>query len=110
MLTALGSPQSQIIGIFVSQAAFVGILGTLAGLVLSGLVLQYRDDIRMGIAVLSGGSANADSGMFLATIPAQIEPWFIVVTCVGSILFCLLAALPPAWLASRVDPAVALRD
>ena len=110
VLTALGSRQSQIIGIFVSQAAVVGMLGTLLGLGLSGLVLRYRDDIRMGIAVLSGGSANADSGMFLATIPAQIEPWFIVFTCLGSITFCLLAALPPAWLASRVDPAVALRD
>lgn len=110
VLTALGSRQSQIIGIFVSQAAFVGTLGTLAGLVLSGLVLSFRNDIRMGIAVLSGGSSSADSGMFLATIPAQIEPWFIVVTCIGSITLCLLAALPPAWLASRVDPAVALRD
>ena len=100
VLTALGSRQSQIIGIFVSQAAVVGMLGTLLGLGLSGLVLRYRDDIRMGIAVLSGGSANADSGMFLATIPAQIEPWFIVFTCLGSITFCLLAALPPAWLAS----------
>ncbi|MBB5034747.1 FtsX-like permease family protein [Prosthecobacter vanneervenii] len=110
VLTALGSRQGQIIGIFVSQAAFVGTLGTLLGLVLSGLVLRFRDDIRMGIAVLSGGSTNADSGMFLATIPAQIEPWFIAVTCLGSITLCLLAALPPAWLAARVDPAVALRD
>ncbi|OYW78157.1 MAG: hypothetical protein B7Z37_00520 [Verrucomicrobia bacterium 12-59-8] len=110
VLTALGSRQSQIIGIFVTQAAFVGMLGTLTGLILSGLVLRYRDEIRLGIAVLSGGSASADSGMFLATIPAQIEPWFIVVTCLGSISFCLLAALPPAWLASKVDPAVALRD
>lgn len=110
VLTALGSRQSQIIGIFVSQAAFVGILGTVTGLVLSGLVLRFRDDLRMAIAVLNGGSANVDSGMFLATIPAQIEPWFIVVTCIGSITLCLLAALPPAWLAARVDPAVALRD
>ena len=110
VLTALGSRQSQIIGIFVSQAAFVGTLGTVVGLVGSGLVLRYRDEIRLGISVLSGGSANADSGMFLATIPAQIEPWFIVATCLGSITLCLLAALPPAWLASRVDPAVALRD
>lgn len=110
VLTALGSRQSQIIGIFVSQAAFVGVLGTMTGLVLSSLVLWLRDDIRMGIAVLSGGSADADSGMFLATIPAQIEPWFIFATCLGSISLCLLAALPPAWLAARVDPAVALRD
>ncbi len=110
VLTALGSRQSQIIGIFVAQAAFVGTLGTLTGLALSGLVLWLRDDIRMGIAVLSGGNANASSEMFLATIPAQIEPWFIAVVCLGSITLCLLAALPPAWLASRVDPAVALRD
>jgi lipoprotein-releasing system permease protein len=48
--------------------------------------------------------------MFLATIPAQIEPWFILATCLGAISLCLLAALPPAWLAARVDPAVALRD
>ncbi len=110
VLTALGSRQSQIVGIFVSQAAFVGMLGTLLGLILSGIVLRYRDEIRMGIAVVNGGGGNADSGMFLATIPAQIEPWFIVATCLGSICLCLLAALPPAWLASRVDPAVALRD
>ncbi|MGV3660364.1 MAG: FtsX-like permease family protein [Prosthecobacter sp.] len=110
VLTALGSRQGQIIGIFVSQAAFVGVLGTLIGGVLSALVLTFRDQIRMGIAVLSGGSAESASGMFLATIPAQIEPWFIAVTCLGSITLCLLAALPPAWLAARVDPAVALRD
>ncbi len=110
VLTALGSRQSQIIGIFVAQAAFVGTLGTLTGLGLSGLVLWLRDDIRMGIAILSGGNAEASSGMFLATIPAQIEPWFILATCLGAISLCLLAALPPAWLAARVDPAVALRD
>jgi lipoprotein-releasing system permease protein len=110
VLTALGSRQGQIIGIFVSQAAFVGTLGTVGGLVLSGLVLRFRDDIRMAIAVLSGGNADTSSDMFLATIPAQIEPWFVVATSVGAIVLCLLAALPPAWLAARVDPAVALRD
>ncbi len=110
VLTALGSRQSQIIGIFVSQAAFVGTLGTVSGLILSGLVLRFRDDLRAGIALLSGGNADSSSGMFLSTIPAQIEPWFITATCLGAIGLCLLAALPPAWLAARVDPAVALRD
>lgn len=110
VLTALGSRQGQIIGIFVSQAAFVGTLGTVGGLGVSGLVLRFRDDIRMAIAVLGGGNADSSSGMFLATIPAQIEPWFVLATSIGAITLCLLAALPPAWLAARVDPAVALRD
>lgn len=110
MLTALGSRQSQIIGIFVSQAAVVGTVGTVIGLGVSGLVLWLRNDLRAGIAMLSGGNANSAEGMFLATIPAHIDPWFILATCIGSITLCLLAALPPAWLAARVDPAVALRD
>ena len=82
----------------------------MSGLILSGLVLRFRDDLRAGIALLSGGNADSSSGMFLSTIPAQIEPWFITATCLGAIGLCLLAALPPAWLAARVDPAVALRD
>lgn len=110
VLTALGSRQGQIIGIFVSQAAFVGFTGTVLGLGLSALVLTFRDDIRAAIATLSGAPAAADTGMFLSSIPAQIEPWFIAVTCLSSLGLCLLAALPPAWLAARVDPAVALRD
>ncbi len=110
VLTALGSKQGQIIGIFVSQAAFVGVLGTATGLVLSGLVLRFRNEIRHGIAILGGGNTDSASDMFLATIPAQIEPWFVVATSIGAIVLCLLAALPPAWLAARVDPAVALRD
>lgn len=110
VLTALGSRQGQIIGIFVSQAAFVGTLGTLGGLVLSAIVLRFRDDIRRAIAVLGGGDADTSSDMFLATIPAQVEPWFVAATSISAIVLCLLAALPPAWLAARVDPAVALRD
>lgn len=105
VLAALGTRQGQIIRIFVSQAAVVGVVGTLCGLLGSGLVLTYRNTIRAWMA--GGGSAD---GLFLATIPAYIDPVFITFTCVGSIVLCLLAAFPPAYLASRVDPAVALRD
>jgi lipoprotein-releasing system permease protein len=109
VLAALGARQAQIVQIFVSQAAVVGVVGTLSGLGLSALVLHYRNDIRGFIAEFSGGSAS-ETDLFLSTIPAQIDPAFIAFTAVGSILLCLVAALPPAWLASRVDPAVALRD
>lgn len=105
VLAALGTRQGQIVRIFVSQAAVVGVVGTLVGLLGSGLVLTYRNTIRAWLA--GGGAAD---GMFLATIPAHIDPVFITFTCVGSILLCLVAAFPPAYLASRVDPAVALRD
>ncbi|MFM7606634.1 MAG: FtsX-like permease family protein [Prosthecobacter sp.] len=109
VLAALGARQAQIVQIFVSQAAVVGVVGTLSGLSLSALVLHYRNDIRGLIAECSGVSAS-EADLFLSTIPAQVDPTFIAFTAVGSIFLCLAAALPPAWLASRVDPAVALRD
>ena len=109
VLAALGARQGQIIQIFVSQAAVVGVVGTLTGLGLSALVLRYRNDIRGLIATLSGGNSS-EADLFLSTIPAQIDPAFIAYTACGSVILCLAAALPPAWLASRVDPAVALRD
>ncbi len=109
VLTALGARQAQIVQIFVSQAAVVGVVGTLSGLGFSALVLYYRNDIRGLIAQVSGGSAS-DADLFLSTIPAHIDPTFVAFTAIGSVLLCLAAALPPAWLASRVDPAVALRD
>ncbi|MBK8091052.1 MAG: ABC transporter permease [Verrucomicrobiaceae bacterium] len=110
VLTALGARQGQIIRIFVSQAAFVGIVGTAVGLLLSAAVLHYLNELRGLIAYVSGGGSVDTEALFLSTIPAQIDPLFITWTALGSILLCLLAAWPPAWLASRVDPAVALRD
>jgi ABC-type lipoprotein release transport system permease subunit len=79
---------------------------------LIGLVLAVFTVLTVGLSYveLPTHSLNMMVGMFLATIPAQIEPWFILATCLGAISLCLLAALPPAWLAARVDPAVALRD
>jgi ABC-type lipoprotein release transport system permease subunit len=85
------------------------VVGTLTGLGLSALVLRYRNHIRGLIATLSGGNSS-EADLFLSTIPAHIDPTFVAFTAIGSVLLCLAAALPPAWLASRVDPAVALRD
>ena len=66
--------------------------------------------LRALVALASGNGSMDTEGLFLSTIPAHIDPFFITCTAVGSVLLCLMAAWPPAWLASRVDPAVALRD
>lgn len=110
VLTALGSRQGQIVGVFVLQAAVVGVLGTFTGLAGSFLVLWLRNDIRTWLAMASGGEVHDIQGVFLASIPAQVQTADVVFTCTVSILLCLAAALPPAWFAARVDPAVALRD
>lgn len=110
ILTALGSRVGQIVGIFVSQAAVVAVLGTLLGLIGGSLVLAFRNEIRGGLADLTGRDIFPADIYFLSEIPAYTETSDVVTICGVSIVLCLVAALLPAWFAARVDPAVALRD
>ena len=99
-----------VVSIFVLQAAIVGVIGTALGLVGSFLVLAFRNDIRAAISVLGGGEVHAVDGVFLATIPAHVQAGDVIFTCCVSIALSLFAAVVPAYFASRLDPAEALRD
>lgn len=110
VLAALGSQPRQIVSVFLLQAVVVGVLGTGIGLGGSLLVLWLRNDIREILTILTGGQVHAVEGVFLSTIPAFIQPWDVALTCLISIALCILAGLIPAWFASRMDPAEALRD
>lgn len=110
VLAALGSRPWQIVNIFLLQAIVVGVVGTGLGLAGSLLVLWLRNDIRSLLTTLTGGQVHAVEGVFLSTIPAYIQPWDVTLTCLISVALCIVAGLIPAWFASRMDPAVALRD
>jgi lipoprotein-releasing system permease protein len=110
VLTAVGARPGMVVSVFVLQAAIVGVLGTLLGLVGSFLVIWLRNDIRAGLSMLGGGEVHAVDGVFLATIPVHMESSDVVFTCVVSIALSLIAAVVPAYFASRLDPAAALRD
>lgn len=110
VLAALGCKQGQIVGVFLFQAVVVGVLGTAIGLGGSMAVLWLRNDLREWLAALTGGQVHAVEGVFLSTIPAQVETWHVVLTCAASIKLCVIAGLLPAWFAARMEPAEALRD
>lgn len=110
VLTAIGARPGMVVSIFVLQAAIVGVLGTVLGLIGSFLVLAFRNDIRAAISMIGGGEVHAVDGVFLATIPAHVEPRDVILTCCISIALSLFAAVVPAFFASRLDPAEALRD
>jgi lipoprotein-releasing system permease protein len=110
VIAALGGRPSQIINVFLIQAVIVGVLGTGLGLLGSLLALWLRNDLRDLLTLVAGGQVHAVDGVFLSSIPALLQPWDVVMTCSTSILLCIVAGLLPAWVAARVDPAVALRD
>ncbi|MDB6137936.1 MAG: Lipoprotein-releasing system permease protein [Verrucomicrobiaceae bacterium] len=110
ILTALGSRVGQIIGIFMSQALVVAVIGTILGYVGGMTVLWLRNDIRHFFSEYLGRKLFDPAVYGLSQLPAFTEPMDIVVICSVSILLCLAAAFVPAYFAARVDPAVALRD
>ncbi len=110
IISALGSRIGQIMWVFLTQGMIVGALGSIGGLGLGLVVVFFRNDIRRVIADLTGREIFSQAIYGLAEIPAKVVPHDVAIICLGAFGLCTLAALVPAWLAGRTEPAVALRD
>ncbi len=110
IISALGSRISQIIWIFLSQGMIVGALGAISGIGAGLLVVYYRNTIRQGIATISGREIFDSSIYGIIEIPAKVVWQDVSIICSGAFILCTLAALVPAFIAARTEPAVALRD
>jgi lipoprotein-releasing system permease protein len=110
IITALGARVGQTLWVFLSQGMIVGALGALSGLGMGLLVVHFRNDIRAAIANATGREIFNSQIYGLIEIPAKVWPQDVAVICAGAFVLCTLAALVPAWIAARMEPAAALRD
>ena len=96
-------------GIFVVQGAYIGIVGTLVGTVLGVLLALNVSDIIQGIeSLLKMQFLNPDV-YFISDLPSQLLLDDVLVISGTALIMSLLATLYPAWRASKVQPAEALR-
>ena len=101
ILKTMGTSAGSVRLIFMLQGLIIGLAGTTAG-ALGGLALIYVFDryklIQIPIDVYQ-----------ISYVPFTLQPRdFAVVVC-SAVLICFVATIYPARLASRLDPAVALR-
>lgn len=109
ILRTLGASPRSIMGIFVVQGAMVGVIGTLAGLLL-GLSIAFNIDVIVpAIERLLSASFLPKDIYLISRMPSDPQPADIVPVGVISLVLAFVATLYPSWRASRVNPAEALR-
>jgi lipoprotein-releasing system permease protein len=109
ILRTLGASPRSIMGIFMVQGAMVGVIGTLAGLLL-GLGMAFNiDTIVPALERLFWCGFLPRDIYLISRMPSEPQAADIVPIAVISLVLAFVATLYPSWRASRVNPAEALR-
>jgi len=109
ILRTLGASSKEVIGIFMVQGGLIGLMGTSLGAVLGVLLSWVITDLISGLEKLLGIQFLHSDVYPISYLPSSLQWSDVVQVVVTSLLICFFAALYPAWRASRVQPADALR-
>ena len=109
ILRTLGASPRSIMGVFMVQGAMVGVIGTLAGLVLGLGIALNIDTIVPAIEHALRTSFLPKDIYLISRMPSDPQQGDIVPIAVISLVLAFVATLYPSWRASRVNPAEALR-
>jgi lipoprotein-releasing system permease protein len=109
VLRTMGASKSSVMRVFLITGASIGVVGTLAGLVLGIVFCWNIESIRQFVSWLTGTAMFDPNVYYLTKLPAEINPvetaWIVFMALALSVL----ATLYPSWRASKLDPVEALR-
>ena len=101
ILKSMGAKNQSIMAIFVIEGLIIGLVGTLLGLAggfgLCKLLATYQF-VQLPRDVY-----------YISTLPVKLDALDVTLTALAAIVISLIATLYPAWQASRLEPAEAIR-
>lgn len=109
VLQSMGAPFRSIAAIFGTCGAAMGALSCLIGTGLALLTLRHLDSLVACLSALQGRAAF-NPAFFGSTLPNQLSYEALLFALIATPLLSFAAGLIPAWKASRVRPAQALRS
>lgn len=109
ILRTLGASPRSIMGIFTVQGAVISVMGTGAGIALGMLVASHANTL-MGVLQSLTGRQFIDPAIYnISDLPSKIDAGDVIRIALMALGLGFLSTLYPAWHASRLPPAEALR-
>lgn len=109
VLRTLGLSRTQVMAIFVVQGSAVGALGVSVGGVVGSVIAQHVGAIVSTLETLTGLRVFDPNVYFISHMPSVLMTADVVLVISVGLLMSVLSTLYPAYRASCVEPAEALR-
>lgn len=109
ILRTLGARTGQIMGIFIVQGSAIGVIGIALGIVLGVIGAYNVSDIILWIERTFNIQFLSADVYFISYIPSELVWADVRLIGIASLVISVLATIYPAWRASRISPAEALR-
>ncbi|ADJ23724.1 lipoprotein releasing system, transmembrane protein, LolC/E family [Hyphomicrobium denitrificans ATCC 51888] len=109
ILRTMGATKGAVMRVFLITGASIGIVGTLAGLLLGVVFCWNIDSIKNFASWVTGTTVFDPSVYYLTKLPADIDPHETGGIVIMALVLSVIATLYPSWRASRLDPVEALR-
>ena len=109
LLKAMGASSGTVMRIFILQGFYVGVIGTVSGIILGSLVVIYRMSILRSLRFVTGQEIFPQEIYLFDELPARIIMTDLLWIGVISVLLCTFGGVIPALRAAKLDPSKALR-
>ena len=109
ILRTMGATKHAIMRVFLITGASIGVVGTIAGLIIGIIFCDNIESIRQFVQWLTGTTLMDPSVYYLTRLPADVDPRETAGIVIMALVLSVLATLYPSWRASKLDPVEALR-
>ncbi|MDX2027957.1 MAG: lipoprotein-releasing ABC transporter permease subunit [Alphaproteobacteria bacterium] len=109
ILRTMGATRGMIMRIFFLNGASIGIVGTLAGLLLGLFIAGHIEGLRKIVQAITQTDPFSPEVYFLTRMPSVVDPGEVVQVVLMALGLSFLATIYPSWRAAKLDPVEALR-